>query len=441
VKALIIDGDPAARADLDAFLSSRGYRTAAAASEEEGVFLAERLGPEIVFVDEGVTKGDFDSLFGSLRAGETGARIILTAARVEIDRAVRAMKSGAEYYFLKPLDFEQVAVILDRLEERIPSPQSGNLDTAGAEAAIIGNSSAMIRIRRMVSLLARNVSTPVLILGESGAGKQMVAKAIHDLSRLPGPLVEINCASLTENLLETELFGHEKGAFTDAKNAKPGLFEVAASGSIFFDEISEMPLNLQARLLKVLDSRRFRRVGGVTEISTEARFIAATNRDVGGLVEKGLFREDLYYRINVLPVTVPPLRQRREDIPGLADYFAVLLAKTMGKGRIRLSGQAVELLRSYRWPGNVRQLRNVIERALIVGEGHEILPGDLPPEVVREGATSPRQEGALRTLQAVEEEHIRHVLESNGGNHSRSASILGISRSTLLAKLRKMDRL
>jgi two-component system, NtrC family, response regulator AtoC len=436
----VIDARETDRVRLEKFLAARGYRASGASTATEGVSLAKRVAPEIVFLDEDSCGTDFNAVFSEVSAPD-GTKVILTAEEVGIDRAIQAMKSGAEYFFRKPLDLDQVAIILDRLEEQPLTAEAPGSGAPGAGGIIVGNSPQMIGVRRMVSLLAKNTATPVLILGESGVGKQMVAKAVHDLSLLPGPLVEINCACLTENLLETELFGHEKGAFTDAKNSKKGLFEVAETGSIFFDEISEMPINLQARLLKVLDSARFRRVGGVDEISTRARFIAATNRDLEQMVKKGLFREDLFYRINVLPVHVPPLRERHGDVVMLADYFAGVLGRGMGKGRVRVSQVAADQLCSYPWPGNVRQLRNVIERALILGEGREILPGHLPSEIRGRETLPASGEAPLGTLREVEEKYIERVLRHTGGNHSRTALTLGISRSTLLAKLKKMGRL
>jgi Nif-specific regulatory protein len=287
--------------------------------------------------------------------------------------------------------------------------------------------------------LARNTGTPVLILGESGSGKEMVAKSIHMLSAVVGQMVEVNCASLSENLLESELFGHEKGAFTDAREMKKGLFEIADGGTIFFDELAEMPLSIQAKLLKVLDAKKFRRVGGVTDIHSNARFMGATNRDILTMVKKGLFREDLFYRISVFPISVPPLRVRGQDVLLLAGYFAANIGERMGKGNAMISPEAMSYLQSYSWPGNVRELKNVIERALILSNNGEIHTEHLSEEI---RPNSPSAAGIpgfseLRPLSAMKEDYIDYVLKMTANNHSRAALILGISRSTLLAGLKK----
>jgi DNA-binding NtrC family response regulator len=369
---------------------------------------------------------------------------------VELDKAVQAMRSGAEYYLSKPLDLRQVSMILDRLEEQVRLKndvshhrhlcrQNGDADY------IIGESPMIISMQRLLALMAKNSATPVLIFGESGSGKELAVRSIHRQSGAKGPLVEINCASLSEALLESELFGHEKGAFTDANQMKRGLFEIAAKGTIFFDELAEMPLPIQAKLLKVLDTKTFRRVGGVDDVSSNARFIGATNRDITTMVKNGLFREDLYYRINVMPITVPPLRVRGKDIATLAYFFVKTLGESMRKGWMEISPEAMNSLQHYHWPGNVRELKNIIERALIIAETREILPEHLPQEIRVAGGASrlPAHPGhaaghsGIRPLWQVEEEYIKQALLSTSNNHSRTALLLGISRSTLLTKLKK----
>jgi two-component system, NtrC family, response regulator AtoC len=300
MRALVIDDEPGIRLALTHFLTGRGYDVFQAATGAEGLTVAQSVLPDIVFLDQRLPDMEGEDLLHPLTAPEVGSSVVMMTAYVELDKAVQAMKNGAAYYFPKPLDLEQVAVILERLEERLKVTHEvehfRKLDGAQhGEDSIIGESPHIVKTQRLISLLAQNSATPVLILGESGSGKELVVKSIHSQSGATGPLVEINCASLSENLLESELFGHERGAFTDARETKVGLFEVAASGSIFFDELAEMPLSIQAKLLKVLDSRTFRRVGGVTDIKSSVRFMAATNRDVSAMVRKGLFREDLYY--------------------------------------------------------------------------------------------------------------------------------------------------
>lgn len=444
MKALIIDDEATIRLTLGHFLAGRGYQVLEAATGSEGLSLAREFIPELILLDLQLPDVNGEELLPHLISPEISARVLVMTAFADFDKAVRAMKSGAEYFFPKPFDIEQLRFILDRVEEQLRLKQEASTyrqlyEQSADEPTIIGISPQIIKVQRLIALLAKNPATSVLILGESGTGKELVASAIHRQSRTTGPLVEINSASLSETLLESELFGHEKGAFTDANRQKAGLFELAADGTIFFDEVAEMPLSIQAKLLKVLDSKRFRRVGGVVDLATNARFIGATNRDIVSLVKKGLFREDLYYRINVMPITIPPLRERGRDAVILAEYFAKRLGTAMNKGNITVSAGAMELIANYPWPGNVRELKNIIERAIIFTEGHEILAEHLPVEL-RKSPVPPVFNGAAQrvlSLRQVEEQYINQVLQATGNNHSRTAVLLGISRSTLLARLKK----
>ncbi|MBE0505053.1 MAG: sigma-54-dependent Fis family transcriptional regulator [Desulfuromonadales bacterium] len=445
MKALIIDDEVGIRLALAHFLRQRGYEALEAATGEDGLLIAQKELPEIVFLDQRLPDMDGDTLLARLIAPEIGACVIMMTAYVDLDHAVRIMKEGAEYFFPKPFDLTQLALILESIEERFRVKKEvvhfRNLyDDSADPTRIIGFSPHILRIQRLISLLARNLSTPVLIFGESGCGKELVAKAIHQQSGVTGPLIEINSASLSETLLESELFGHEKGAFTDASKSKSGLFELAENGTIFFDELAEMPLTIQAKLLKVLDTKIFRRVGGVVDLQSNTRFIGATNRDLAAQVKAGLFREDLYYRINVMPITLPPLRERGGDIIILAEHFIKLFAAEMGRTRLGASTAFMDALTKYCWPGNVRELKNVIERALILAEGDEVTVEHLPMELRSSRPLSPNHSSPLQmqTLQQIEDEHIRAVLHYTGNNHSRSATILGISRSTLLAKLKRL---
>jgi DNA-binding NtrC family response regulator len=444
LRALIIDDEPSIRLLLGRFLTQRGYEVREADCGSDGLTMARELLPDLVFLDQRLPDVNGDELLPYLVAPEIAACVVLMTAYVELDKAIMAMKSGAEYYFPKPLDLEQIALILDRLEMQfmLQGEASHYRQLSGksaSEGEIIGESPQIIRVQRLIGLLAKNIGTPALILGESGSGKELVTRAIHNQSGVSGPLVEINCASLSENLLESELFGHEKGAFTDAKQTKSGLFEIASEGTIFFDELAEMPLPIQAKLLKVLDTKSFRRVGGIVDHRSNARFIAATNRDLTKQVKRGAFREDLYYRINVLPITVPPLRDRGRDIAILAHYFVKTLGERMGKGRLKISPAAMGQLENFHWPGNVRELRNVIERALILSGGREILSEHLPAEIRNAPGFNamPLADRKLRPLRQIEDDYIDYVLQATLQNHSHAAAALGISRSTLLAKLKK----
>lgn len=446
MKALIIDDEAGIRLALSHFLRQRGYQTLEAGNGSDGLATARKELPDVVFLDQKLPDMDGDRLLPHLIAPEIGTCVIMMTAYVELDHAVRIMKRGAEYYFPKPFDLAQLALILESIEERFRVKNEvvhfRNLYEQSADTTrIIGTSPHIIKIQRLIALLARNQATPVLILGESGCGKELVARAVHQQSGVKGPLVEINSASLSETLLESELFGHEKGAFTDASRSKNGLFELADNGTIFFDELAEMPLATQAKLLKVLDTGFFRRVGGVTDLKSNARFIGATNKNLAAMVSGGLFREDLYYRINVIPVTLPPLRERGGDIIALTEHFIQILAEEKGRPRMSASTEFMTALSRYRWPGNVRELKNVVERAIILSEGKTISVEHLPLELRTHGHIETRGNvpAGPKTLQQIEDDHIRSVLESTHGNHTRSATILNISRSTLLAKLKKLS--
>jgi two-component system response regulator AtoC len=444
VKALVVDSEPSVRLTLLNFLNKRGYEVQEAETVGNALTVAKIFLPNIVILDPSIPDCAGTDLLKTLSSPEIGALVVIMAANVELNKAVSAMENGADCYFPKPLDLNHVAVVLGKLEEKIRLSEENEYfrrvsGKRGFDDVILGDSPQIIKVKRLATLLAHNISTPVLILGESGSGKEVVAKSIHLLSGVSGQMVEVNCASLSETLLESELFGHEKGAFTDAKGTKKGLFEIADGGTIFFDELAEMPLPIQAKLLKVLDSKKFRRVGGVSDIRSTARFMAATNRDLISMVKKGNFREDLYYRIAVLPIHVPTLREREKDITILASYFADRIGEGMGKSKPTFSPETLAYLQAYSWPGNVRELKNVIERALILCTANEINPDHLPAEIRRnplETAVSPGFR-ELHSLDKVKNDYIDYVLKVTANNHSRAAAILGISRSTLLTGLKK----
>jgi len=306
-------------------------------------------------------------------------------------------------------------------------------------SGMIGASPAFLGLVEMMRRIAGASRVPVMIRGESGTGKERIAQAIHANSpRSGGPWITVNCSAISEGLLESEMFGHEKGAFTDAKSRKRGLLELADGGTLFLDEIGDLSLSLQPKLLRALESQTFRRVGGQVEVKVDVRFVTATNRDLTAMVRKGLFREDLYYRLNVAGIDVPPLRDRKEDIVPLAQHFLEQGAMVMGLSKSSFDAASVELLEAYSWPGNVRELRNVMERAIILAGDDVIQPIHLPKELLMITVTdSPGDDGkVLRgTLADVERHHILHMLDYCKGNKSRAARILGISRLTLRTKL------
>jgi DNA-binding NtrC family response regulator len=391
---------------------------------------------------------DGENLIEIMVSPEIGGSVVVMTAHADVDRAVRCMRKGADYFFQKPLDLDHVTVILDKLEEKTRLHQEATryrklCELDGVEEVIVGQSAAMEQVRGLLDLLAENPFTPVLITGESGTGKELVARSIHRAGAAKEPFVQIHCPSLNQNLLESELFGHERGAFTDARQQKKGLLELAGSGTVFLDELTEMPLPVQAKLLRVLDTGTFRRVGGLKELNCSARIMAATNRDIEARAAAGTFREDLYYRLKVFPVRIPPLRERREDILSLAQYFVADLAKRMCREPVRLSPEALGALHRYDWPGNVRELRNVIERSLILCRGDVIAPRHLPAEIRSSAPPDAQSQSSpcdLRSLREVTVDHVVSVVEQTGNNHSQAARILGISRSTLLAHLKRGKR-
>jgi two-component system response regulator HydG len=352
------------------------------------------------------------------------------------------MRSGALSYLTKPIDLKELKVQVNKtmqFSNLVAENESLKAQVAGAFEAnqIIGNSPRIQEIFDTLRLVAPTEAT-VLILGESGTGKELVADAVHTNSpRKKGPLVKVNCAALPETLLESELFGHEKGSFTGAVARREGRFKLADGGTLFLDEIAEMSLLLQAKLLRVIQTKSFERVGGTETITSDVRLIVATNRDLEEEVREKRFREDLFYRLNVVPVTLPPLRERREDIPLLAEHFLSEIAERNGKLIRGFSPQAMDLLVRNRWKGNVRELENVVERAIIMARGDLLQPGDLPGHISDEGDAPSAGIIPGRSLSDLEREAILSTLEMTGGNRTETAKLLGISRRTLQYKLKE----
>ena len=375
------------------------------------------------------------------RAGSNTTFLMMTAYSSTAD-AVRAMKSGAADYLQKPFDLDELMLVAERALEsvalrtevtRLRARQTGATGVSG----IVGRSAAMAELRNLVQQVAASGARTILITGESGTGKDVVAHAIHAASpEADRPFLDITCTALPEALLESELFGHERGAFTDAKTSKRGLFEEADGGTIFLDEIGDMPLSLQAKLLRFLEAKSFRRVGGLREIKVDVRVIAATHRRLPELIEKGYFRGDLYYRLNVIPIEIPPLAQRREDVPDLLDHFAKTYARELRKEIIGFDEEAMRRLTSHAWPGNIRELRNCVERAVLLARGPQLTVADLPPEMRRGEAAASAAGGGPFVLPergVVLEDAIRSLLDQSlvrtGGNKSRAAALLGVHRA------------
>ncbi len=438
----MIDDDAEIRELCRRHFLARGWSFSDAGSGGEGAAAAERISPDIILLDMKLPDRDGLDVLQELKRQGCAASIVVMTGLASIENAVEAVKLGAEQYLSKPVDLVELDNLLERMFESRKLRIENRYYQQRLDHPVVGVSLEVHKLHHLIDLMAENADTTTLLLGESGTGKELVAREIHRRSaRRDRPFLDINCAVLSETLLESQMFGHEKGAFTDARELKRGLLEVADGGTILLDEIGEMPLPVQPKLLRMLESRTFRRVGGTRDLSVNVRVIAATNRDLARAVAEGRFREDLFYRLNVFPIMVPPLRERARDIPVLASHFLALFNSMLKKSVTAFSPRALDLLSSYVWPGNVRELRNVIERALVLSQGSVVDTDLLPREILgvseegSAGPAAPPENG--RTLDAVEQAHILKVLREEGNNKSSASRALGISRSTLLEKLKK----
>ena len=441
-RILVVDDEASQRDLLHLVLTEEGYSVETASSGEEAVTKVEDRFYNLVVMD--MKMGGMGGLEALKRIKEISSaiQVLIVTAFASVDTAVDAMRSGALNYLTKPIDLEELKVQVDKtMQFSHLMAENESLKAQVAEtfeaSQIIGNSPRIREIFDTLHMVAPTDAT-VLILGESGTGKELVADAVHANSpRKKGPLIKVNCAALPETLLESELFGHEKGSFTGAVARREGRFKLADGGTLFLDEIAEMSLLLQAKLLRVIQTRSFERVGGTETITSNVRLIVATNRILEEEVREKRFREDLYYRLNVVPVTLPPLRERREDIPLLAEHFLSEIAERNGKLIRGFSPQAMDLLVRNRWKGNVRELGNVVERAVIMTRGDLIQPGDLPGHITDEGEAPSAGIIPGRPLSDLEREAILSTLEMTGGNRTETAKLLGISRRTLQYKLKE----
>ena len=440
MKGLIVDDERNIRESLQRLL---GFEAIESESAQDGRQALELLGAkafDAVVTDLRMPVMGGQELMERMRREGVRCPVIMISALGEIHDAVRALKSGATDYLIKPFDPDELvlklraAVATRRLEDRLEA----GTRTGAPASGFVGDGQAARALRRAIDKLASTDST-VLITGESGSGKEVVARELHTRSpRSAEPFVAVNVGGVHEALMESELFGHEKGAFTGAETRKVGLFELAGAGSLFLDEIGEMPLPLQVKLLRVLQERKIRRLGGTVDMLVAARILSATNKDIVALVRDGRFREDLYYRLDVVRIAVPPLRERREDIPLLAGFLLGKLGARMGKVDARLSAGALEALSAYSYPGNVRELENILERALIYFDGAEILASDLglAPSRTRLAAAGSAWQ-APSSLEAIERQAIERALSDCGGNRTRAAAALGIGRRTILYRIKR----
>jgi DNA-binding NtrC family response regulator len=441
VKILVCDDEELVRWALVEGLTSQGYDVVEAADGEQALERFRESRPALVLLDVRMPGMDGLTALRHLREQGADTPVIILSALGDIGVAVEATRLGADRYMTKPFDLNDV---YDAVEDALSRERlAAKVDTAPATrryAGLIGQAASMQRIYATLDRLSGLETPTVLITGESGTGKDLVARSIHQVGRRStGPFVEVDCTAIPETLMESTLFGHERGAFTDARAQHRGLFEVAQGGVVFLDEIGELPLPLQAKLLRVLENRTFKRVGGTQGIPFDAAVITATNRDLLGEVRNGRFREDLYYRLAVVQLELPPLRARAEDIAPLVEHFVQGYNRTFGRKVARISGGAIEKLMQWRWPGNVRELRNIVECAVIFNETETIDVDDLPPHIryARKIAAAPAEENPFVlpaegvSLDQVERSLVRQALDRTDGNVTAAAKLLGLSRYAL----------
>ncbi len=460
VRVLIVDDEPSITRSLTRVLTDRGYQVESAGTGAEGIEAMERLRPHIVFLDVRLPDASGFDLLPRLHRIESAAQVIVLTALGDTKSAVKAMKLGASDFLRKPYDLDELILSLETAARSF----SREAELSGYRRKdrgrynpdeILWRSEVMARVWDLVRKVARSDATSVLITGESGTGKELVARGIHfEGARRRAPFMEINCSGIPENLLENELFGHERGAYTGAAYMKRGLVELSDGGTLLLDEVGELQIQTQAKLLRFLEGRTFRRVGGNVDISVDIRVVAATNVDLPRRIEEERFRKDLFYRLQVVSIHLPPLRERGDDVNLLAEFFLRRFSAELRKSFAAIDEQVRAIFRSYPWPGNVRELRNLIERIVLIEDdevlsvrhlpremllGTEAPPVEAPLLLGDDGAGPPSPSSRdLRPLREVEEEHIIRVLGECGGNKSQAARILGLSRQGLLDRLKRL---
>ncbi len=440
---LVVDDEPLIRWTLSERLTQDGYTVADAETAKAAL---ARFGPDIdlVLLDFKLPDSDGLQVLRAMKAADADVPVILLTAFSTIETAVEAMKQGAYHYANKPFNLDELSLVVGkalettRLRREVKQLRASRSEPY-AMARIIGESEPMRALRTLLQRVASSPASTVLLRGESGTGKDLAAKTIHFGSgRSPRPFMNITCSALPDALLESELFGHERGAFTDARQQKIGLLESADGGTVFLDEIGEMVPALQAKLLRFLEEKAFKRVGGAADVRVDVRVIAATNRDLEEAVKKGTFREDLYYRLNVMQIVLPPLRDRLSDVPALVDFYIDAFNREFRKTIRGASPEAIALMRSYRWPGNVRELRNAVERAMLLTDGPWLTPDLLPV-----AASQPAAIGTMAlpaegvNLETLERELVVQALRRTGGNQTRAAALLGLNRDQIRYRIEK----
>lgn len=461
-RILVVDDENLISWSLSVMLTRAGYVVETASSGAEALQKFREFRPELIMLDLNLPDAFGLDLLETMKGQDDNLPVLIITAGTQADLAVKAFRLGADQFFGKPFNMESIKSAVARaLEEK---QMNRDVDCAGRERRatvdhdrLIGNSSKMVEISKMIHVCASTDAKTVLITGESGTGKELVARAIHEHSaRASGPFVEINCAAIPENLIENELFGHEKGAFTDASKKQKGIFELADGGTVFLDEIGDMPFSMQTKLLKVMETKRFRRLGGEGDVETDVRIVAATNQDLPRMVAEGKFRGDLYYRLNMMNICLPSLRERIEDVPSLVAYFIDRLNAEYGRQVERASDEALEAMLRYDWPGNVRELRNAVERAMMMEKGKVLTrfylqkePAriNIAPELSADTTPTPADSSRLFagfqlppggvSFEDVEKQLIALALEKANGNQSKAAKSLKMSRDTLRYRMKK----
>ena len=443
---LIVDDERSLRFSISEWARDTGFLPLEAVSGREALERLHEQPVGAVLLDLKLGAEDGLEVLKRLRQEDPVLPVIMLTGHGSLQHAVEATRLGAFDFMVKPPDLDHLGVVLERAIEHARLKREVDDHRREKREPLVGDSGGLKRALQRLEKAGRSSTATVLIRGETGSGKGLLARYLHAHSaREAGPFVELNCSAIPEQLLESELYGHEKGAFTDAKRFKKGLFELADTGTLFLDEIGEMTPGLQAKLLHVLETRTFRRVGGSTEITVDVRVIAATHRDLTRAVAEGRFREDLYFRLNVVPIEVPALRDRAEDIRLLSEHFIQHFCRDLGRAPVRLHPDALKTMLAYAWPGNVRELKNVIERVVLLEAEDEIRPEHLPAELTPGRAraagsgapASPFPAGVVRPLVEIEQMAIEHALQVCDGNKTRAAQLLGISRQTLRTKLKE----
>ena len=445
MKILVIDDQNAILESLSMFFSEKGYETVTAEYGKEGLKKVQSEQPDIVISDIRLPDINGIEVLKAIRSINGQIFVIMITAFHDMETTIEAMKYGAYDYIHKPINIDELNVSVNKVAEALTLKNNLSIYINDQKVqykldTIIGKTKSIQQIFKLIGLTCNNKAT-VLIQGESGTGKELISKAIHYNGIMRDePFVGINCSALVETLLESELFGHEKGAFTNALYAKKGKFELAKNGTIFLDEISELPLSTQAKILRFLQEKEFERVGGEKTIKSDTRIIAATNKNLTKMIRDGSFREDLFFRLKVITISVPPLRERKSDIPLLVDFFLHKISEELHKRPRQISQKALEKIMQYRWPGNVRELENVLTRAVVLSRDEVIMEEHISIFSEVEGGTDTAlKETHFKSLEELEKEHIRKALLKVGGQKGKACELLRISRPTLRKKIRKYD--